>query len=51
MKLVETIIIGFDIASIVKSYYNSFNQVIRAFPNDKTSFSEADLEQLPKRVK
>ncbi|EPW6976711.1 Cj0814 family flagellar-dependent secreted protein [Campylobacter jejuni] len=39
---------SFDMASIVKSYYNSFNQVIRAFPNDKTSFSKADLEQLPK---
>ncbi|WP_072224315.1 Cj0814 family flagellar-dependent secreted protein, partial [Campylobacter coli] len=39
---------SFDMASIVKSHYNSFNQVIRAFPNDKTSFSEADLEQLPK---
>ncbi|EAH5879441.1 hypothetical protein EDZ16_04200 [Campylobacter upsaliensis] len=39
---------SFDIASIVKSHYNSFNQVISAFPNDKTSFSEADLEQLPK---
>ncbi|EAH8415282.1 hypothetical protein EVR90_06880 [Campylobacter coli] len=39
---------SFDMASIVKSYYNSFNQVISTFPNDKTSFSEADLEQLPK---
>ncbi|MBX1674241.1 hypothetical protein I9C61_03800 [Campylobacter jejuni] len=39
---------SFDMASIVKSYYNSFNQVISAFPNNKTSFSEADLEQLPK---
>ncbi|MBK1973996.1 hypothetical protein JG677_08060 [Campylobacter sp. TTU-622] len=39
---------SFDMASIVKSYYNSFNQVISVFPNDKTSFSEADLEQLPK---
>ncbi|HEG0493566.1 TPA: hypothetical protein SB542_001209 [Campylobacter jejuni] len=39
---------SFDMASIVKSYYNSFNQVISAFSNDKTSFSEADLEQLPK---
>ncbi|EAJ0699653.1 hypothetical protein B7A33_03445 [Campylobacter jejuni] len=39
---------SFDMVSIVKSYYNSFNQVISAFPNDKTSFSEADLEQLPK---
>ncbi len=39
---------SFDMASIVKSHYNRFNQVIRAFPNDKTSFSEADLEQLPK---
>ncbi|ECL3617775.1 Cj0814 family flagellar-dependent secreted protein [Campylobacter jejuni] len=39
---------SFDMASIVKSYYNSFNQVIRAFPNDKTSFSKPDLEQLPK---
>ncbi|EPS4231477.1 Cj0814 family flagellar-dependent secreted protein [Campylobacter jejuni] len=39
---------SFDMASIVKFYYNSFNQVISAFPNDKTSFSEADLEQLPK---
>ncbi|EOI4295577.1 Cj0814 family flagellar-dependent secreted protein [Campylobacter jejuni] len=39
---------SFDMASIVKSHYNSFNQVISAFPNDKTSFSEADLEQLPK---
>ncbi|HHD0222423.1 Cj0814 family flagellar-dependent secreted protein [Campylobacter jejuni] len=39
---------SFDMASIVKSYYNSFNQVISAFPNDKTSFSKADLEQLPK---
>ncbi|WP_338878204.1 hypothetical protein WHQ19_03995 [Campylobacter jejuni] len=39
---------SFDMASIVKSHYNSFNQVIRAFPNDKTSFSKADLEQLPK---
>ncbi|WP_420977462.1 Cj0814 family flagellar-dependent secreted protein [Campylobacter coli] len=39
---------SFDMVSIVKSYYNSFNQVISAFPNDKTSFSEADLEQSPK---
>ena len=39
---------SFDMVSIVKSHYNSFNQVISAFPNDKTSFSEADLEQLPK---
>ncbi|EAK6191807.1 hypothetical protein ABV979_001756 [Campylobacter jejuni] len=39
---------SFDMVSIVKSYYNSFNQVISVFPNDKTSFSEADLEQLPK---
>ncbi|HEB8331342.1 TPA: hypothetical protein R0902_001153 [Campylobacter jejuni] len=39
---------SFDMASIVKSHYNSFNQVISAFPNDKTSFSKADLEQLPK---
>ncbi|EFD6862268.1 hypothetical protein HG414_001760, partial [Campylobacter coli] len=39
---------SFDMASIVKSHYNSFNQVISAFPNDKTSFSEVDLEQLPK---
>ncbi|MDK2133566.1 hypothetical protein PT433_03820 [Campylobacter jejuni] len=39
---------SFDMASIVKSHYNSFNQVISACPNDKTSFSEADLEQLPK---
>ncbi len=39
---------SFDMVSIVKSYYNSFNQVISAFPNDKTSFSETDLEQLPK---
>ncbi|EDO9954771.1 hypothetical protein GRM78_05905 [Campylobacter jejuni] len=39
---------SFDMASIVKSYYNSFNQAIRAFLNDKTSFSKADLEQLPK---
>ncbi|EAK5561576.1 hypothetical protein DIE45_08165 [Campylobacter upsaliensis] len=39
---------SFNMASIVKSYYNSFNQVISAFPNDKTSFSKADLEQLPK---
>ncbi|WP_144663582.1 Cj0814 family flagellar-dependent secreted protein, partial [Campylobacter jejuni] len=39
---------SFDMASIVKSHYNSFNQVISAFPNDKTSFSESDLEQLPK---
>ncbi|WP_462199435.1 Cj0814 family flagellar-dependent secreted protein [Campylobacter jejuni] len=39
---------SFDMASIVKSHYNSFNQVISAFPNDKTSFSEADLEQLSK---
>lgn len=39
---------SFNMASIVKSHYNSFNQVISAFPNDKTSFSEADLEQLPK---
>ncbi|EAL5359411.1 hypothetical protein DQO34_02585 [Campylobacter jejuni] len=39
---------SFDMASIVKSYYNSFNQVISAFSNDKTSFSKADLEQLPK---
>ncbi|WP_243830441.1 Cj0814 family flagellar-dependent secreted protein, partial [Campylobacter novaezeelandiae] len=39
---------SFDMASIVKSYYKSFNQVISAFSNDKTSFSKADLEQLPK---
>ncbi|MBK1973562.1 hypothetical protein JG677_05785, partial [Campylobacter sp. TTU-622] len=40
---------SFDMASIIKSYYNeNFIQVISAFPNDKTSFSKADLEQLPK---
>ncbi|EAJ9403884.1 hypothetical protein E5838_02830 [Campylobacter jejuni] len=39
---------SFDMASIVKSHYNSFNQVISTFSNDKTSFSKADLEQLPK---
>ncbi|MFX3655195.1 Cj0814 family flagellar-dependent secreted protein [Campylobacter sp. LH-2024] len=39
---------SFNMASIVKSYYNNFNQVTSAFPNDKTSFSKADLEQLPK---
>ncbi|EJQ2688856.1 hypothetical protein NYC79_001486 [Campylobacter jejuni] len=38
---------SFDMASIVKSYYNSFNQVISAFPNDKTSFSEADINSMP----
>lgn len=38
---------SFDMASIIKSYYNeNFIQVISAFPNDKTSFSE----QLPKGV-
>ncbi|EIM0349356.1 hypothetical protein LMN56_000483 [Campylobacter jejuni] len=39
---------SFDMVSIVKSYYNSFNQVISAFPNDKTSFSEADINSMPK---
>ncbi|EGI1534322.1 hypothetical protein IFH95_001331, partial [Campylobacter jejuni] len=39
---------SFDMASIVKSYYNSFNQVISAFQNDKTSFSEADINSMPK---
>ncbi|EPC1977437.1 Cj0814 family flagellar-dependent secreted protein, partial [Campylobacter jejuni] len=48
VKPVETIMIVLIWLLLLKSHYNSFNQVISAFPNDKTSFSEADLEQLPK---
>ncbi|WP_420969292.1 Cj0814 family flagellar-dependent secreted protein [Campylobacter sp. LH-2024] len=39
---------SFNMASIVKSYYNNFNQVTSAFPNDKTSFSEVDINTMPK---
>ncbi|EOU9377255.1 Cj0814 family flagellar-dependent secreted protein [Campylobacter coli] len=38
-----------DMAETIKQYYNLFsNALSQSFPNDKTSFSEADLEQLPK---
>ncbi|WP_436835502.1 hypothetical protein [Campylobacter jejuni] len=41
---------SFDMASIVKSHYNSFNQVISAFPNDKTSFRKR-FRAITKRTK
>ncbi|MGQ2715749.1 Cj0814 family flagellar-dependent secreted protein [Campylobacter coli] len=38
-----------DMAETIKQYYNLFSNALgQSFPNDKTSFSEADLEQLPK---
>ncbi|WP_417904264.1 Cj0814 family flagellar-dependent secreted protein [Campylobacter sp. LH-2024] len=39
-----------DMANTIKQYYNQFNQIINHTFNDtnKTSFSKADLEQLPK---
>lgn len=41
---------NFDMTGIVKKYFNQFNQIINHSFNDtnKTSFSEADLESLPK---
>ncbi|HEC1878377.1 TPA: hypothetical protein R1794_001717, partial [Campylobacter jejuni] len=36
-------------AETIKQYYNLFSNALgQSFPNDKTSFSKADLEQLPK---
>ncbi|WP_417903753.1 Cj0814 family flagellar-dependent secreted protein [Campylobacter sp. LH-2024] len=41
-----------DMADTIKQYYNQFNQIINHTFNDtnKTSFSEADLNSLPKGV-
>ncbi|MBZ7953247.1 hypothetical protein H2278_00005 [Campylobacter sp. W0018] len=41
-----------DMANTIKQYYNQFNQIINHTFNDtnKTSFSEADLNSLPKGV-
>lgn len=37
-----------DMAEIIKQYYNLFsNALSQSFPNDKTSFSEADINSMP----
>ncbi|RTI52663.1 Cj0814 family flagellar-dependent secreted protein [Campylobacter jejuni] len=38
-----------DMAETIKQYYNLFsNALSQSFPNDKTSFSEADINSMPK---
>ncbi|HEE6704461.1 TPA: hypothetical protein R7181_001138 [Campylobacter coli] len=38
-----------DMAETIKQYYNLFfNALGQSFPNDKTSFSEADINSMPK---
>ncbi|QWU79970.1 hypothetical protein DU474_05005 [Campylobacter novaezeelandiae] len=38
-----------DMAETIKQYYNLFsNALSQSFPNDKTSFSEADINSIPK---
>ncbi|TKX28024.1 Cj0814 family flagellar-dependent secreted protein, partial [Campylobacter aviculae] len=37
-----------DMAETIKQYYNLFSNVLsQSFPNDKTSFSEADINTMP----
>ncbi|HEF2741430.1 TPA: hypothetical protein R8652_000481 [Campylobacter coli] len=37
-----------DMAETIKQYYNLFSNVLgQSFPNDKTSFSEADINSMP----
>ncbi len=37
-----------DIANTIKQYYNLFSNALgQSFPNDKTSFSEADINSMP----
>ncbi|HEF3586162.1 TPA: hypothetical protein R9142_000379 [Campylobacter coli] len=38
-----------DMAETIKQYYNLFSNALgQSFPNDKTSFSEADINSMPK---
>ncbi|EAJ8099373.1 Cj0814 family flagellar-dependent secreted protein [Campylobacter coli] len=38
-----------DMAETIKQYYNLFSNALgQSFPNDKTSFSEADVNSMPK---
>lgn len=38
-----------DMAETIKQYYNLFSNALgQSFPNDKTSFSEADINSIPK---
>ncbi|EAK7319331.1 hypothetical protein LCI50_001358 [Campylobacter jejuni] len=38
-----------DMAETIKQYYNLFSNVLgQSFPNDKTSFSQADINSMPK---
>ncbi|MGI8038941.1 Cj0814 family flagellar-dependent secreted protein [Campylobacter jejuni] len=39
-----------DMAETIKQYYNLFSNALgQSFPNDKTSFSQADINSMPKR--
>ncbi|HEC2372092.1 TPA: hypothetical protein R2A50_001366 [Campylobacter jejuni] len=41
--------INIDMAETIKQYYNLFsNALSQSFPSDKTSFSEADINSMPK---
>ncbi|MCW1587041.1 hypothetical protein OLS45_08775, partial [Campylobacter jejuni] len=38
-----------DMAETIKQYYNLFSNALgQSFPNDKTSFSQADINSMPK---
>ncbi|EAH9214788.1 hypothetical protein ABZM22_001117 [Campylobacter jejuni] len=40
-----------DMAETIKQYYNLFSNALgQSFPNDKTSFSEADINSMPKGI-
>nr|WP_317655661.1 hypothetical protein [Campylobacter jejuni] len=40
-----------DIANTIKQYYNLFSNALgQSFPNDKTSFTEADINSMPKGI-
>ncbi|EHX4474480.1 hypothetical protein K3X63_000944 [Campylobacter jejuni] len=40
-----------DMAETIKQYYNLFSNALgQSFPNDKTSFTEADINSMPKGI-
>ncbi|EAK1958405.1 hypothetical protein BVL50_05025 [Campylobacter jejuni] len=40
-----------DMAETIKQYYNLFSNALgQSFPNDKTSFSQADINSMPKGI-
>ncbi|MPO44596.1 flagellar biosynthesis protein FlgG [Campylobacter jejuni] len=47
-EIVSSYYSNIDIANTIKQYYNLFSNALgQSFPNDKTSFSEADINSMP----